>query len=270
MGGASVTGGFGAGGGRGGGFSDAGPMDPPGPVMCGGEVCEPPLSCCIGNSRCFDPESEPEACPVPDPDPNFPDWRPCASSAHCAEGEYCQGLNAWMCQGPGICQSRTNCGGSSYAVCACDGNSYQDIGAACRAGTYATLFYGGACGDTVNANGEGYDPRWVTLCGNDEHCASGERCCPLTMICYPESDPGRCQVPPDGTHYPCTADDQCYPGAEICFGEGCEGPGGCGPLENEECGVRFEPVCGCDGVTYTSADCAMSEGTRVASEGECE
>jgi hypothetical protein len=238
--------------------------------MCGGEVCEPPLFCCVGNSRCYDPETEPDACSVPDPDPDYGDLRPCGSSAHCAEGEYCQPRQPYTCQGPGFCQSRSNCGFSSYAVCACDGNSYPDIGAACHAGTYATTFYGGACGDTVDANLGEPPPRWVTLCGNDDHCANGERCCPLTMICYPESDPGRCQVPPEGTYNPCTADDQCYPDYEFCFGEGCEGPGGCAPRQNEECGVRLEPVCGCDGVTYTSAECAVTGGTRVASDGECE
>jgi hypothetical protein len=210
---------------------------------------------------------------VPDPFPGIPDWRPCASSAHCAPGEYCASYPGDLCQGPGYCQSRSNCGFSSFALCGCDGNTYSDTGEACRAGaTHQNTYVGGGCGDTVDANlFSGIEPpRWVTLCGNDAHCAAGERCCNLTSICYPESDPGRCQTPPDGTRYPCTADDQCVPGYEFCAGLGCSGPGGCFSLEgNDECGVRFEPVCGCDGVSYTSAPCAYSEGVRVASEGPC-
>jgi hypothetical protein len=112
-------------------------------------------------------------------------------------------------------------------------------------------------------------PRWVTLCGTDAHCSDGERCCSLTGTCYPASDPARCQTPPEGTRYPCTADDQCLSGYEFCAGFGCEGPGGCIDRESAECGVRFEPVCGCNGVSYTSAPCAYAEGVRVASREEC-
>jgi hypothetical protein len=38
----------------------------------------------------------------------------------------------------------------------------------------------------------------------------------------------------------------------------------------EDCGIRLEPVCGCNGVTYTSAACAYADGVRIASEGECD
>jgi hypothetical protein len=156
-------------------------------------------------------------------------------------------------------------------VCGCDGISYSGLGAACAAGTSTSIFQGGLCGETIDANEGEFEPRWVTLCGSDAHCPGGERCCNITNICYPESDPGRCQIPPEGTRYPCTADDQCFPEGEYCAGDGCEGPGGCMNKDaRSECGIRLEPVCGCNGVTYTSAACASAEGVRVDYEGECE
>jgi hypothetical protein len=127
-----------------------------------------------------------------------------------------------------------------------------------------------ACGQTIDANGgEFRPPRWITICGSDAHCGPGERCCDLSRVCYPVDDPGRCQVPPVDTRYPCTADDQCLPEYEYCAGSGCGTPGGCKNRFNEECGVRLELVCGCNGVTYTSAACAEQDGMRVSHGDQC-
>ena len=77
-------------------------------------------------------------------------------------------------------------------------------------------------------------------------------------------------MPPEGTRYPCTADDQCFPEYEFCAGPSCSGPGGCVAFDEEsDCGIRLEPVCGCNRVTYTSTACAWAEGVRVAYEGTC-
>lgn len=108
-----------------------------------------------------------------------------------------------------------------------------------------------------------------TLCAVDSNCGSDQKCCPITGFCYPSSDPDQCRLPPEGTRSPCTSDAQCRE-YEYCFAEGCDGPGGCVPFGDQlECGVTLEPVCGCDGTTYTSAACAASRGVRVAGEGEC-
>src|SRR6185436_11927049 len=103
----------------------------------------------MSNNRCFNPASEPEVCPRPEPDPDHRDLTPCASNAHCGLGEYCtrQG-GGYLCQGDGFCYSRSNCPSSGYAVCGCDGNSYPNVETACRSGTSASLFHGGGCGDT--------------------------------------------------------------------------------------------------------------------------
>ena len=257
--------------GRGGGSTaGAAPVQPPGPVLCGGAECEPPFACCLATGLCFHPVNAPELCERPEPKPDAP-GASCASNAHCNAGETCVFLPGSLCLGTGNCTPIANCPGSGYPVCGCDGNSYPNVETACRAGTNPGYFHG-RCGDTIDANdGEGSSPRLVTLCRDDTQCADDERCCALTRSCYPASDPGRCQVPPDGTRNPCTADEQCFPGYEFCSGPSCAGPGGCSHRESheEECGVRFAPVCGCNGVTYTSDECASAEGVRVASQGEC-
>jgi hypothetical protein len=260
--------------GRGGGnTAGSASLDPPGPVYCGGVECPAPRACCLATSVCFDPATEPDLCPRPPLGRD--DTRPCASNAHCSFGETCVLPPLSLCQGNGHCVAIASCPGSGYAICGCDGNSYPNVETACRSGanpSYFSYLGGGAgCGTTVDANaGEG-SPRVVTLCGNDAHCRNGERCCALTGACYPESDPGRCQIPPDGTRNPCTADDQCFAGLEFCAGEGCSGPGGCVQMDAqaEDCGARLEPVCGCNGVTYTSVACAYADGVRVASQGTC-
>ena len=52
------------------------------------------------------------------------------------------------------------------------------------------------------------------------------------------------------------------PGACSATGE-CRGPLG------EACLPYWEPVCGCDGRTYSNEECAAAEGVSVAHDGEC-
>ena len=179
-----------------------------------------------------------------------------------------------LCQGTGHCQPIDNCGscGGACTVCGCDGNTYPDIQTACRAGVNAIpVGASGACGEPrlVGGGGTSGAGRELTPCAHDAQCGAGEACCAITGLCYPPSDPDRCRLPPPGTTFPCTANDQCWEG-EYCLGDGCNGSGGCVRLgAQEDCGVTLEPVCGCDGTTYTSSACAASRGVRVASDGEC-
>ena len=179
-----------------------------------------------------------------------------------------------LCEGVGHCQPIGGCGfcvgGDVCKVCGCDGNTYPDIQTACRAGARVTHM-GGGCGDTVQlGGGSGGGPsRQATLCGSDANCPADQLCCGITGMCFPASDPMQCRTAPEGTRAPCTSDRQCLP-SEYCFGPGCNAPGGCVPLNSQgDCGVTLEPVCGCDGTTYTSAACASSVGVRVSTEGEC-
>lgn len=251
---------------------DVPPITPPGPVLCGGIECAAPRACCMTTSTCYDPVGAPEACPEP-PDDNDP-WsrKACASNAQCQSGWFCQ-KDVGACQGTGHCNPIGNCGScGGCKVCGCDGNTYPDIQTACLASASWVTSEGG-CGETIQIDGAGgatgSAPRFATPCGKAQDCKTGELCCMITRYCYPASDPDRCRTPPPGTRFPCTADDQCsfY---EYCLGDGCTGPGGCVSLgPQEDCGVTLDPVCGCDGTTYTSAPCAAYRGVRVASQGEC-
>jgi hypothetical protein len=250
---------------------------PPGPILCSGVACGDGEVCCLMTGQCFDPARSAGACDAPPPNREVGGSRPCASNADCNAIEFCQVDNPRFCQGPGHCAAIGNCGGCGddgtgrCTVCACDGNTYSDFQTACLARTGYAAPWGAACGESVDVgsrDGE-TDTRVVSVCGKNEDCADDELCCSLTSRCYPKAEPAQCVPPPEGTSFPCTGNEQCQ-SYEYCRGDGCAGPGGCVKMDTEECGVTLEPVCGCDGTTYTSAACASSQGVRVAAEGECE
>jgi hypothetical protein len=248
------------------------PIDPPALPLCGGQPCSQGEACCLATSRCFDPTADPSPCPPP-PD-ELEQGKPCASNAHCAPNELCLGDSGLLCQQSGHCRPITGCGSCASSapggcrVCACDGTTYPDIQTACVARAQTKNVFGVGCGETFVPS----DGAQTTFCGTDADCPTGQRCCAITGACYPPTDPGRCVQPPAGTRFPCTAHDQCTVGSEYCAGDGCSGPEGCAQLGNpgDECGVPFEPVCGCDGVTHANAACARMRGVRVAAPGECQ
>lgn len=65
----------------------------------------------------------------------------------------------------------------------------------------------------------------------------------------------------------CETNDDCNP-TDYCDGESCSGPGTC-EAKSTDCPVVFDPVCGCDGVTYDSECLAAEAGMRVGSDGAC-
>lgn len=262
------------------------PLEPSGPIHCGGQECAAGDACCMTTGACFDPEANAQACPRPPDDDDPEGRRPCSSNAHCDALFFCMLEYGELCSAVGHCQPIGNCGGCSGGgdgpnicrLCGCDGNTYPNVQTACRAGA-AMAYMGAECGETVQVGGGGGSagaggsssspPHWVTPCGTNDDCTiDGEVCCGITQRCYPKSDAGQCAQPPEGTRFPCTSNAQCQ-AYEMCVGEGCGTPGGCVPLESGQCGVILDPVCGCDGVTYTSADCATQSGARVKAEGEC-
>ncbi|HEX5100474.1 MAG TPA: hypothetical protein VFV94_13290 [Polyangiaceae bacterium] len=266
------------------------PLEPSGPIHCGGTECAAGEACCMTSGKCFDPEANAEACPRPPKDDDQQGRRTCSSKAHCDPLYFCELEYGQLCGSVGHCQPISNCGvcgggdnPSFCRLCGCDGNTYPNVQTACLAGT-AIAYQGAGCGETVQEGGGGAagaagsagsagssntPPRIVTPCGTNDDCTqTGELCCPITNRCYPKDDAGQCVEPPEGTRFPCTSNAQCQD-YEYCAGEGCDTPGGCKQRGSGQCGVIFAPVCGCDGVSYTSGDCAIQSGTRVKSDGQC-
>ena len=253
------------------------PIDPPGPVYCGGVECPAENACCTTTGECFDPQRNPEVCPEPAPDDDLWGRKPCTSNSHCTARQFCQ-MDTPTCLGTGHCNPRTNCGGcgGDCAICGCDGNTYPDQQTACLAG--ANVLGRGACGVPTETGGggsggsgpDGGAPVRVRIpCAHSEQCPEDQVCCPRYGECVLGDAPYLCSEAPPGTRKPCTVDEQCEP-HEYCLGEGCSGPGGCVNVGSQgDCGVRLEPVCGCNGVSYTSAACASTEAVRIASEGQC-
>ncbi len=260
------SGGMGASSGDGGGAS----FGPDNTVsLCGGLRCASGEICCFANHTCFNPRTEPEVCEVPDDhEPRDPSLVPCVSNADCAANQFCHN-EAFGCGGVGHCVARNNCGScgggpGDCRVCGCDGVTYESSQAACAVGVRVSHHRGG-CGEPIL---EGVDePTDRISCGADGQCPEGQLCCALYGECYDASKPRLCEPPPEGTRRTCYLDSDC-PEYTVCTGEGCDGFGGCRYAERD-CSPVLSPVCGCDGISYTSEACANEEGVRVASEGEC-
>ena len=69
--------------------------------------------------------------------------------------------------------------------------------------------------------------------------------------------------------YPCQDNNGCLPGLYCKKDVGdCEGKGKCNVIP-EICTMIYDPMCGCDGITYSSHCNAASKGVNVLYEGEC-
>jgi hypothetical protein len=128
------------------------------------------------------------------------------------------------------------------------------------------------CGEPVMEGGAGSSSlpqRTYIPCAHDGQCPTDDFCCTIDSRCHVEADREICVPPPPGTRLACRTTADCGDN-EYCQGEGCTAPGGCVPFGSEgDCGVIIDPVCGCDGNTYTNADCAASRGVRIADVGNC-
>jgi Cys-rich repeat protein len=66
----------------------------------------------------------------------------------------------------------------------------------------------------------------------------------------------------------CTSNDDCPEGQFCARHHGCGTPGNCAPRP-DFCIQVYEPVCGCDGHTYSNACIAAKNGVNVQHQGPC-
>jgi hypothetical protein len=239
-------------------------VDTSGPA-CGGRRCAASQICCVLDGTCIDPTSAARSCAKPTTLPRgaVPGTRACGSNADCGVPEFCEPSAG--CLGPGTCVERNNCGTSTGAQwCGCDGVTYASVQTACGKGVKPQG--PGACGSISTPGDADHDP--MIFCGDDAQCPNGLTCCHVNGRCLDPNLPGLCAPPPPGARQACLTDRQCFAG-EFCNGPGCSGPGGC-VVAGGLCSGVLDPVCGCDGKTYTDETCTPPAGVRTAHTGPCE
>lgn len=206
---------------------------------CQGDDCAVSGSSCEGK-RCGDP------CVCA---PNDPECAPTDEPKYCDSEGRCHG-SLDECS-PSACETR-------------DPESCEEFGCWAYVGTRASdgvnaplgcLGADAACEDVLTCS---IDP--------DGECWQSSACVPDDFEEVDCSDP-RCCLPGecDGPR-PCASNDDC--GAEqYCFMEACGQPGKCEDIV--PCESVYEPVCGCDGLTYSNSCEAHLTGVAISSEGEC-
>jgi hypothetical protein len=168
-------------------------------------------------------------------------------------------------------------------VCGCDGKTYDN---ACSGGQEGVRIAAeGECECSTNEDCNEGDYCDGESCGGGGTCEAKPTDCPVIFDpvcgcdgetydseCNAESmglriaSPGPCPCA-DGDVDCCDDNTDCAAN-EYCEAEACAGPGTCA-ARPEGCPAIFDPVCGCDGMTYSNSCLAAFAGLRVEASGPC-
>ena len=183
----------------------------------------------------------------------------CSVTFGCAGDKVCE---ARMCVDPSP-PAPTVCGARAGDTCSDDEYCHFDREATCG---WADAT--GVCQPKPDACDADYTP----VCGCDGQTYSNE--CVANAAGTGVVSDGECPDPAPIAcggiaGQTCKQGDYCsYRPEDICGAADAQGV--CAPIEESACSAVFEPVCGCDGQTYSNACEAANAGTSVSSEGECE
>ena len=219
-----------------------------GDLTCGGIAgisCEPGEVCDLPPGECESADLQGQCVPQPDACPRH--WDPVCGCDGVTYGNDCERLKAAVQKrrdGPcdvEPCQSNEDCAENTFCDCT-EGCDTQ-----------------GQC----VAQPEPQDcPRlWDPQCGCDRVTYSNECRRQIAGVCL--AHPGACEGPSE-----CATDEDCPAEAFCDCRGGCGVAGQCAPRP-EVCDADYDPVCGCDGETYSNDCVRRAAGVCIEHPGEC-